>query len=1277
MKSRRVVWCRRRAEPRGPRVNVMQETASPRASAFAGTERFQLRRLLGAGGMGVVFAAYDRDCRCEVALKLLPGVDPMGALRLKNEFRVASGIHHLNLVSLGELIEDSGHLFFTMELVEGVDWRAHLNGIRTTAPPSSSDRCGRSVTRTSPTYAADFDVDDGARSPRSERAPCAVDEGRLRSALRQLTEGLACLHAHGKVHRDVKPSNVLVSDKGRVVLLDFGLAIDVSHQASTGEGGHAAAGTALYMSPEQARRMPVGHASDWYSVGLLLYAALCGRLPFTGSVREILRRKQAEDPAAPADVVVGVPEDLNRLCVALLARDPDARASGADILSTLRGGAGTPIAVASSEPVTSRFVGRYAELNALQRAFDGAVREPLLVVVQGESGVGKTALVREFCRRLEDQGSPPPTLIGRSVCSERESVPYKALDGIAEALAHQLPAALDSIVFTTAARAAALAFPVLNRALGPAAGVPEVPRDPWVKRNIAYQGVRDLLTALAPRRRLVLCVDDWQWVDADSVRLLSHVLAQPDAPPMLLLLTSRPGAPEPALPCKQVRITLGNLEPDAAELLASRLLDGLTRGTRSLLARAIAAESLGHPLFIAALARQVHAGEALHGAIPNLEGAIWSRACALPALAREAVELLAVSRAPLSGAVLQSALSTPTGAPSWIDLTNAVAELTRDNLARADGVRPSDAIDCFHARVAGSILVRLSPTARRARHEALARALEQNDSSDFESMTEHWVEAGKPELGARYALSAADASATFLAFERAARLYRRCLNLAPAQPDVSAVHEKLAGALGHIGRGREAADAYLVAATEARDRRLELHRLAADQLFRSGYVEDAVRLIEQVFPSLGLRFPKSPRAALLGLSVRRIQVGVRGIGFRPRHVDAVAPDAIARVDAAWTVAVGLSTVDNLKGACVQSGNLLLALQLGEPFRVVRALAAEAAYVATVGVRSKPKVDTLLARANEIAHELNDPYALGFVHLARCFALYLRSEFTAARRAGEAAEAVFEQRPVMAAWELASARMLLLSSHFYSGDLAVLGRRVPELLREAESRGDLYGATCLRLGICNCAWLVDDDSEGARRNLRLADASWGYSGVHLQHGWSLVAWANVALYDDAPEEAYSRVQKAWPALERSFVMRFERLRAELHWLRARASLALARHETTARLRLLAQAERCGRHLLGESAAWAPAAGHLVLAGAHAIRGNALRARECLDLAERLARRCDVHFIGRLHAECTGQGTGFHGHVKRPDRWVRMLAPGLADVSESATASGEAELRSRRG
>ncbi len=155
-------------------------------------------------------------------------------------------------------------------------------------------------------------------------------EERLRPALAQLARALAALHAAGAVHRDVKPSNVLVTPEGRAVLLDFGLV-----SAASIETTQSGAGTPEYMAPEQVAMQPVSGAADWYAFGVILFELLSGRLPFEGLPHEILYRKQHGRAPRLAALAPGVPADLAALCDRLLEADPELRASGPEVLAAL------------------------------------------------------------------------------------------------------------------------------------------------------------------------------------------------------------------------------------------------------------------------------------------------------------------------------------------------------------------------------------------------------------------------------------------------------------------------------------------------------------------------------------------------------------------------------------------------------------------------------------------------------------------------------------------------------------------------------------------------------------------------------------------------------------------------------------------------------------------------------------------------------------------------------------------------------------------------------
>lgn len=239
---------------------------------FRGTSRFVVDRQLGAGGMGVVYRAYDRQRGEAVAIKTLPRLEPAALYRFKQEFRALAGIDHPHLVSLHEMYSVQGQWFFTMELVPGVDF---VRFVREGVP--SGEGIGGShghsphffarEQRTQPLYHAETKPCTVPLRPPRGTADIAVFSGRrltaaqlarLRVAVRQLALGLQALHGAGKLHRDVKPSNVLVTAEPRVVLLDFGLATEWEADAPGGTTWGAVVGTVNYMAPEQAagRRPP-------------------------------------------------------------------------------------------------------------------------------------------------------------------------------------------------------------------------------------------------------------------------------------------------------------------------------------------------------------------------------------------------------------------------------------------------------------------------------------------------------------------------------------------------------------------------------------------------------------------------------------------------------------------------------------------------------------------------------------------------------------------------------------------------------------------------------------------------------------------------------------------------------------------------------------------------------------------------------------------------------------------------------------------------------------
>src|SRR5262249_5238231 len=204
---------------------------------------------------------------------------------------------------------------------------------------------------------------------------------------------------------------------------DFGLAAEMDRGGQHLSGQPRLMGTVSYMAPEQAACLAVSPASDWYAAGVMLFESLTGRLPFLGPPMVVLQAKQEQDAPDPRTLAAGVPDDLAELCIALLARDPAARPAGPDVRRMI----GERICPLKPPPIPEvKLVGRRDHLAVLSGAFrrtrDGRA---VVVAVQGQSGSGKSALLRRFLDELGGQAGGPVVLSGR--CYEQESVPYKAL----------------------------------------------------------------------------------------------------------------------------------------------------------------------------------------------------------------------------------------------------------------------------------------------------------------------------------------------------------------------------------------------------------------------------------------------------------------------------------------------------------------------------------------------------------------------------------------------------------------------------------------------------------------------------------------------------------------------------------------------------------------------------------------------------------------------------------------------------------------------------------
>ena len=786
--------------------------------------------------------------------------------------------------------------------------------------------------------------------------------------------------------------------------------------------------------------------------------------------------------------------DLEALADALLAPEPARRLDGPAILRHL-----------DLDPeVDDLFgaiplIGRTAELRLLHAATPrpGA---PVLALVHGRSGVGKTALLDAFLRARARQ---PGAVVLRGRCYERESVPYKAIDGLIDALtrhlrtwpADQLAAALPedfaalTRMFPVLARLGATAStspdpgpppplaslpaqshhtaPVTASLTGPLApatpGAPlEGPQDPQETRRRAFRALKQLLAAVARACPLTLAVDDLQWGDLDSARLVLELLAPPDAPALLLVGSFRredraasPFLLELAradlLAVQRVEVGLEPLGPTEAEALTRALLAARGEPLDEARAAAIARESEGSPLFVEALVRQRIAEPA--EAVISLDHAVLAAIGRLPPLARDLMALAAVSGQPLARRLLRSAALSGDGERAALRLLHARRFL------RSRGAGEDEPVLPYHDRIRQVLLLNLPAGALQDLHRRLADVLEREPEPDSERLAFHWHGAGQDPRAGQHAVVAAERAFTALAFDRAATLFGQALEWSPLAPaQARALMVRRAEALVYASRCAEAGARYLeVASVAAPAVALELRRKAAEQYLISGHLDDGLRVLHPLLRELGLRYPASDKSAVIQLLLGQARIRLRGLDFTPRPVND-PPAATLQLDTCWSVAKGLGFIDPLRAAIFAAENLRRSLAHGDPLRVARALAHHALLDVNQGQpHQASRGAAQIARAHELALKSGDPQTIGTTTIIRGVADLNAGRWHSALVEVEAGVAILAERCVGVTWERSIARAMAMHALTMLGQLADLGPRASAWLREANDLGDRFAS----------------------------------------------------------------------------------------------------------------------------------------------------------------------------------------------------------------------------
>ncbi len=990
-----------------------------RAASLADTSRdgdalgrigaFRLVRVLGRGGMAVVYLAEHAETGEPVALKTVESADAGLLWGIRREIHALRRVEHPGVVRIVAEGTEGGRPWYAMEVVDGHPLRDRIADLTTLdVPRGEQAQIASGVRAVTPMLALPH--------PFVRAADGALPQ--VLKLTRAICDALAFVHGMGLVHRDLKPENVMVRADGSPVLVDFGLAMQLrgARGRDVLELGERFIGTPAYMAPEQIDGELMDARVDLYALGCILYELVTGSVPFVGTVSQVLDQQLFSSPRPPSELVTEVPPALDALILALLQKRPRDRVGYADdvaaALARLGGGDGPPLRRAEPHLYRPRLAGRGAALATIEAKLkDLRIMRGARVLVGGESGVGKTRFALEVGISANRRGIAIVT--GECVSVATDDAESKA------ASLHPFRNLLATIVDHCRERGFAETERILG-SRGPALAVhePTIARLPGQElyprlsvlpaqaaRARLNESLAGALAAFAQPQPILLAIEDLQWADEASLSFLASLDEAYFADARVLVLgTYRSEEMSDGIRALLdgggvTRVDLGRIDAAAVERMVSDMI-AMPAPPPSFVAF-IAARSEGHPFFIAEYLRLAVQERVLvrDGAgawkIPDLEadgaarddarsfyGAlsfpdelralVLRRVAALGPDALAVAQIAAVLGREIDKGVLAAAMDL-----DEVAHLEAMEELRARQIIEVEGGRLRFAHDKLREIIHGA----LGPGEQRRLHAAAGAAIEAryagtpaiagfhaelvhhfSTALDHDKTFEYLVKAGEDALSA-------SASAEALGF------LRRALELDDARP----------------GRGAAPVDALVRARIEAQLGRAALH---------IGLLPEAERVTRAALHRyLGEAIPARATRRDAVVNLLR-QLGAHAV-LLARPTRPLVADAMARkrLTGGARAAETLAQIHQFQQALIPAlGAALQAVNLAGRIRVSPELARGYANLGFgLSAVRLPRIRAFYdARAREAAAALGDPQSTGWVSMLGGIAALTAGRFAEAR-----------------------------------------------------------------------------------------------------------------------------------------------------------------------------------------------------------------------------------------------------------------------------------------
>jgi tetratricopeptide (TPR) repeat protein len=760
-------------------------------------DRYLLRDLLGQGGMGRVYKAFDTLLERAVAVKVLSIGDSSGDQRdqLLAEAKAVAKLNHPNVVAIYDAGLHDGVPFIVMELIEGSSLRENLTPTLDESIALAKDMCA----------------------------------------------GLEHAHKNGIIHRDLKPANVMISADGQAKLMDFGLARISGRTRLSMESGLT--GTLAFLAPEIILGQPASELSDLYALGVILYEMTAGRPPFEGDNPAVLLSNHLHAPVVPPRAHnPALHPQLDTLMVRLLEKDPKRRpASAGEVLQSLSGLSEPGLAglVASTDaPVTSlldriasgRLIGRNDELALATQLWLRALSgQAGLLLISGEPGIGKTRLAQAIIAQARIGGA----IILNGGCYEFEATtPYLPVaEAIRDWVHNRDDQKLSADLGSTAGELARLA-PEIESKIGPLSPSPVL--SPEEQRLRLFDNIAQFLERLAGDGGIIFFVDDLHWADRGTLALLSYLMRRLRESSLLFIGAYREIELDRKHPLAEAlvqwnsqrlatRIQLTRLDLEETNTMIATLF--WRDSVSDEFAEVIHRETDGNPFFIEEVVKAlVEQGQIYWAddhwqrdeleelAIPqSIKEAIGRR---LNSLSEACIEIL--HSAAVIGKDFPYSLLASVSGENDDQLFDALEEAMQAQLIRQQG---SESFVFTHDKIREVLYEEILSIRRNRLHLKIAQSMESAvdgpTPARVEDMAYHYIAAGVLEKGLDYALLAADQAGRLFAGDEALQYFREAFECAESLADERAqanILEQMGDVYSSIGPLTSAVENYWKAA---------------------------------------------------------------------------------------------------------------------------------------------------------------------------------------------------------------------------------------------------------------------------------------------------------------------------------------------------------------------------------------------------------------------------------------------------------------------------------